>query len=111
MALYAAKDWFADHNIDAESVEFKSYEGASLARHEEALIIVGIGKNNQAESVGFVLEVTKDDGVVAGEVLSHPAVASPEHHVAKPARAAGMTILDFLVQQAAKVRDRAPDSN
>lgn len=102
MALYAANGWFADNGINSESVEFKSYDGAGLARNEGALIIVGVGENRQSESVGFALEVIRGEGVVAGEVLNPHVVASPEYNAARPARVAGLTILDFLIQQAAK---------
>ena len=111
VALYAANEWFVDNGIISESVEFKSYDGAGLARNEGALIIVGVGENRQSESVGFALEVIRGEGVVAGEVLNPHVVASPEYHAAGLARAAGLTILDFLIQQAAKKHKTAPASN
>ena len=105
VALYAANGWFVDNGIISETVEFKSYDGAGLARNEGALVIVGVGENRQSESVGFALEVIRGEGVVAGQVLNPHVVASPEYHAAGPARTAGLTILDFLIQQAAKKRE------
>ncbi len=110
IALHAANSWFVDNNINSESVEFEAYEGAGLARNEGALIIVGVGESSQSEFVGFALEVIRGEGVVAGEILNPHVVASPQYPAAKPARAAGLTILDFLIQQAAKQRESAPAS-
>ena len=111
VALHAANSWFVDNDINSESVEFQAYDGAGLARNEGALIIVGVGENSQSEFVGFALEVIRGEGVVAGEILNPHVVASPQYPAARPARAAGLTILDFLIQQAAKQRESAPASN
>jgi hypothetical protein len=111
VTLHAANSWFVDNDINSESVEFQAYDGAGLARNEGALIIVGVGENSQSEFVGFALEVIRGEGVIAGEILNPHVVASPQYPAARPARAAGLTILDFLIQQAAKQRESAPASN
>ena len=111
VALHAANSWFVDNDINSESVEFEAYDGAGLARNEGALIIVGVGENIQSEFVGFAPEVIRGEGVVAGEILNPHVVASPQYPAARPARAAGLTILDFLIQKAKKQRESDPASN
>jgi hypothetical protein len=69
---------------------------------------VGSGEDAQGEFVGFALEVVRDKGVVASEILVPHGIATHHKAASLQAKMSGQPLLDVLVAMAASHRARYP---
>ncbi len=106
-----ANPWFLKQGINSDSVTFDTYNEPSLARNPGAIVLAGVGKDDQGNRVGFALEVVSGKGVVASEILVPDGIATWHKKASMLAKASGQPLLDMLVAMAASHRACLDDAD
>lgn len=95
-----AERWFALNRFDLDSILFSAYDEAHLVKARDAVALVGTADMPDGEDVGFIVEVVKGRGVVAGAILRPCGIATWHRSAAQEASRRGESLLDVLKARA-----------
>ena len=93
------KLWFGARGINPASLMFNVHDDARLARHAQAIVVVGVGtRYADAEQVGFVVEIEPGVGVIEGELLMPANLVLRDRAVAHEAKLRRFKLMDGLLE-------------
>lgn len=95
-----AEPWLSARGINRDSLMFNVYSEPGLARTNGAVVIVGNGHRTDGSDVGVVVEVLPGSGVVAGEELIPPGIATWHRDAALTAARTQRPLMDVLIEMA-----------
>lgn len=108
-----ADGWLKSIGLNPGEVMFNLYQGGTLARNQGAVVMVGIGRRGNLETVGFVAEIVAGHGVIDGAILEPFGVATQDKEIVRDLRLMGspMPLLDALLARARNLREGAGRSS
>lgn len=65
-----ADQWLQENNITLGSVNFEVYYGRPYTLLPEGAVVVGVGTTTAGAPTGFVCDVSPQQGLVSGELIS-----------------------------------------
>lgn len=91
--------WFGARGINPATLMFNIHDDARLARHAQAIVMVGVGTQYvDAKQVGFVVEIEPGVGVVEGALLQPANLVLRDRAVAHEAKLHRFKLMDGLLE-------------
>lgn len=113
VTLDLVEPWFQERGLIDDTVRFTKYEGAPAVKYPNAALIVGMGKTEAGESLGFAIEVSSHGDILKAIVLE-PSLASHHKSAFMGSTQSGVPIIDLLeeksIQMAPSTTVSAPES-
>lgn len=95
-ALDEAAPWLKSQGINVNEFRFNIYTDPAIIKHIGAVAIVGVGKNNQGDDIGVMLEVAKNNGIIEHEFIVPAGIATWDAKAARIAKLNGHKLLNVL---------------
>lgn len=104
-----ADDWLKSIRLNPSETMFNLHQGGTLARNHGAVVMVGIGRRENREAVGFVAEILPGHGVVDSAILEPAGVATQDKAIVRDLQLmkSPMPLMDALLARARNLREGA----